>query len=94
MVSNGRGEAIESEPDEVARSLRALAVAAVRFGGVVLVRWLVVGRQLVLTPVDDAEARVIAGDELRDLGSLVARLVLEALGGSLELADGSLHVRL
>src|SRR6185312_15308517 len=94
VEAHGRGETIETEPAEVSRSLRALAVAAARYGGVEKVRWQVDGRQLALTPVDDGVARVLAGDELRDLGSLVARLVLEALGGSLELADGSLHVRL
>lgn len=94
VEADGRGETIETEPDEVARSLRALAVAAARYGGVEKVRWRVDGRELVLGPVDETVARVLSGDEIRDLGSLVARLVLEGLGGSLEVADGALHVRL
>jgi signal transduction histidine kinase len=94
IETEGRGETIETEADEVARSLRALAIAAVRYGGVERVRWQVDGRELVLGPVDEAAARVLAGDEIRDLGSLVARLVLEQLGGSLEPGGGVLRVRL
>jgi signal transduction histidine kinase len=90
----GRGATIETEADEVARSLRALAVAAARYGGVEKVRWQVDGRELVLTPLDEAAARVVGGDELRDLGALVARLVLERLGGSVAVDSGALRVTL
>jgi hypothetical protein len=44
--------------------------------------------------VTDAAAPVVAGEEVRDLGSVVARAVIEELGGSLELDGGSLRVRL
>ena len=37
---------------------------------------------------------VVGGEDVRDLGSLVARLVLEELGGSLELDGETLRVRL
>lgn len=94
IEAGGRGETIETEADEVARCLRSLAVAAARYGGVERVRWEVAGRQLVLTPVDDAAARVLNGEEVRDLGALVARLVLERLGGSLAVGGGALRVRL
>lgn len=90
----GRGETIETEPDELARSLRSLAVAAARYGGVERVRWEVDGRELTLSPVEPEAAPVLLGDELRDLGSLVARLVIERLGGSLAVEDGALRVTL
>jgi signal transduction histidine kinase len=94
VETTGRGESIETEPDEVARSLRDLAVAAARFGGVEHVRWQVDGRELVLEPVDEAAAGVLLGEEVRDLGSLVARLILERLGGSLAVEGSTLRVRL
>lgn len=89
----GKGVAIETEADSVARSLQALAVAAVRHGPVETVTWRVDGRALELAPITEAAARVVTGEELRDLGSLVARYVLEELGGSLELDGETLHVR-
>jgi signal transduction histidine kinase len=90
----GHGTVIETEADSVARSLRALAVAAVRHGPVESVTWQVEGRTLELAPVTDAAAAVVTGAEVRDLGSLVGRYVLEELGGSLELDGETLRVRL
>jgi hypothetical protein len=52
------------------------------------------GRTLELAPVTDAAAPIVTGAEVRDLGSLVARYVLEELGGSLELDGETLRVRL
>ena len=66
--------------------LQALAIAAIRHGPVDQVTWTVRGRALELAPITDAASPVVTGDELRDLGSLVARYVLEELGGTLELA--------
>jgi hypothetical protein len=44
--------------------------------------------------VSAAAAPVVTGESQRDLGCLVARLVIEELGGSLELDGESLRVRL
>jgi hypothetical protein len=52
------------------------------------------GRELELSPVTAAAAPVVSGEEIRDLGSLVGRLVIESLGGSVELAGDALRVRL
>jgi len=90
----GDGTTIETDVDAVRRSLSALAIAAVRHGPVDHVDWAVDGRQLVLSPVTEQAGRVVTGVEQRDLGSLVARLVLTELGGSLELDGTALHVRL
>ncbi len=89
----GTGTVIETEAESVARSLQALAVAAVRHGPVERVTWRVDGRTFELTPVTEAAAPVVAGTELRDLGSLVARYVLEELGGTLELDGETLRIR-
>jgi light-regulated signal transduction histidine kinase (bacteriophytochrome) len=94
VAVTGTGETIETEGETVARSLRALAIAAVRHGPVDRVTWTVDGRILSLAPITADAAPVVTGEDLRDLGSLVARLVIEELGGSLERAGETLTVRL
>jgi signal transduction histidine kinase len=94
IAVEGGGTAIETEVDVVRRSLAALALAALRLGRVERVTWRVDGRVLVLTPVDQAAGPVVTGAEPKDLGSLVARIVVEELGGSVELGGDSLLVRL
>jgi hypothetical protein len=42
--------------------------------------------------VTAAAAPVVAGEELRDFGSVVARMTVEALGGSLALDGETLRV--
>lgn len=96
LVENGRGEGTKIETDVagVTRALDALATAAMRYGPVESVVWDVRGRELDLSPVLPAAAKVVTGEEQRDLGSLVARLVIEALGGSLALDGETLRVSL
>jgi signal transduction histidine kinase len=90
----GAGERIETEGETVARSLHSLAVAAVRHGPLDTVTWSVDGRTLELAPITQDAAPVVTGESMRDLGSLVARTVIEQLGGSLELDGDTLRVRL
>jgi signal transduction histidine kinase len=90
----GRGETIATEPTAVKRSLQALAIAACRHGPVDAVTWTVDGRSLELGEVTAGAAPIVHGDEIRDLGALVARRVIEELGGSLELAGTTLRVSL
>jgi signal transduction histidine kinase len=94
IVVEGRGEQVEIDAGAVQRSLAALAVAAIRHGPVGRVTWRVDGRRFELSPVSDAAAPVVAGDEPKDLGALVARLVIEKLGGALELDGDTLRVRI
>lgn len=94
IAVEGDGESVETEVEAVERALRALAVAALRHGPVDLVTWRVDGRRLELSPVTPAAAPIVTGEVVRDLGSLVAGLVLERLGGSLELSGERLCVRL
>lgn len=92
--ATGEGVPIETDVDGVTRALDALANAAMRYGPTESVTWAVRGRELVLTPVPPAAGPVVTGEERRDLGSLVARLVIEALGGSLALDGETLTVSL
>jgi signal transduction histidine kinase len=94
IAAEGTGETIETEAEAVERALRALAVAALRHGPVDRVTWRVAGRELELAPVTAAAGPVVSGEALRDLGSLVARMVIEELGGTVELTGETLRVRL
>jgi signal transduction histidine kinase len=94
VTVEGAGEPIETDAVAVSRSLAALALAAIRHGPVEQVTWRVDGRVLALAPVTAAAAPVVTGDEPKDLGALVARIVLEALGGALELDGETFRVLL
>jgi signal transduction histidine kinase len=94
VAAVGTGETIQTDPRAIQRSLAALAVAAARYGGIDRVAWTVNGRDLRLEPVTAEAGPVVSAAELRDFGSIVARRVIEALGGSLALDDETLTVRL
>ncbi len=94
IAVEGEGAVVEIEVETVGRALRSLAIAALRHGPAERVTWLVHGRELELSPVSTAAAPVVTGEQKRDLGSLVARAVIEQLGGSVKLAGESLLVRL
>jgi signal transduction histidine kinase len=94
VVSEGEGETIETEPEAVGRALQSLAVAAARYGPQEQVTWRVHGRELELSPITADAAPVVTGETIRDLGSVVARMVIEALGGSVTLDGETLRVRL
>jgi light-regulated signal transduction histidine kinase (bacteriophytochrome) len=94
VITGGVGETIVTDAVVVQRSLEALAVAAVRHGEISEVTWTVRGRELNLTPVNDAAAPVVLGEEIRDLGALIAGRVVDALGGWLALEGETLRVLL
>jgi len=94
VVVEGSGTTIETEADAVACGLAALALAAIRFGPADRVTWRVDGRELALSPVTADAGPVVTGESMRDLGALVARAVIEELGGSVSLDGETLRVRL
>ena len=90
----GAGNPIETEAETVARSLRSLAIAAIRHGPLDQVTWRVDGHTFELSPITADAAPVVTGETIRDLGSIVARAVIEELGGSIALDGEKLLVRL
>ena len=94
VSTEGRGETIQTERESVARALEAFAIAAVRHGPVDRVTWRVDGRSLELSPVTAAAAPVVLADELKDFGSIVGRMAIEELGGSVVLDGETLRVEL
>jgi signal transduction histidine kinase len=94
VVTEGEGATIETEPESVGRALESLAIAAARYGPAERVTWRVYGRQLELSPVTADAGPVVTGESIRDLGSLVARIVIEELGGLIALDGETLRVTL
>jgi light-regulated signal transduction histidine kinase (bacteriophytochrome) len=90
----GSGATVETDVAAVRRALAALAHAAAVHGGVPSVTWRVEGRVLTLFPVGREAAAVVTGEQPRELGALVARRVIEELGGSLALDGAALRVAL
>ena len=94
VEASGVGGTVEVDVDAVERALAGFASCLRRHGPVESVRIEVAGAELRLGPVTEEAAPVVLGEELRDLGSAVGRAVVEALGGSVEVADALLVVRL
>jgi signal transduction histidine kinase len=92
--ADGEGATIETNAEAVGRALESLAIATLRYGPVERAAWEVHGRELVLSPVLPDAAPVVTGDDPRDLGAIVGRMVIEALGGSVALDGETLRVSL
>jgi signal transduction histidine kinase len=90
----GEGGTVRVDLDATKRAVSALAQCALRHGGVELVEVTATGPELTIAPITPASAPVVLGEDLRDLGAAVAVLLIRALGGSVELAGETLHVRL
>lgn len=94
VLVSGAGVALETDEAAVARGISALVQSALRHGGLDEVTVVVRGLELAVSPVTPASAPVVLGQELRDLGAAVAVRLLERLGGSVAVADGTLTIRL
>jgi len=94
VIVTGHGEAVSTDAGAVSGALAGLAAAALRHGRLATVTWTVTGRTLVLSPLPDGVSAVLEGPSARDLSALVARLVIESLGGRLELDGEMLRVEL
>jgi len=91
---SGEGAAVETDVVAVDRGLSALIQSVLRHGGLDDVEVAVRGREIEVTPVTEASAPVVLGEDLRDLGAAVAVRVIERLGGSVSVSGRTLTVRL
>ena len=91
---SGQGGDVVADPEAAERALAHLLRCALRHGPLERVELRAEGRNVMLEPVDDALARILLADDLRDLGAAIAVRVIAALGGATEAADGRLVVRL
>lgn len=92
--ASGEGAAVEVDHDRAELALAALALCAVRHGGIDSVELRADGPEITIGPITPEAAPVVLAEELKDLGAAVARRVVEAMGGSLELDAGTLRIRL
>lgn len=90
----GDGGTVRVDVEPTSRAVSALAQCALRHGGLDTVELRAEGPELLLSPITPASAPVVLGEDVRDLGAAVAGRLIEALGGSLELADQTLRIRL
>jgi signal transduction histidine kinase len=92
--TSGEGGTVRVDVDSTQRAVCALARCALRHGGVELVEVTAIGPELTIAPITPASAPVVLGEDLRDLGAAVAVLLVRALGGSVEVENETLRVRL
>ncbi len=90
----GEGATISTDLEAVDRGVSALIQAALRHGGLDDVDVVVRGPVIEVTPVTEASAPVVLGQELRDLGAAVAVRVIERLGGTVSVDGDTLTISL
>jgi signal transduction histidine kinase len=90
----GEGATISTDIEAIERGVSALIQAALRHGGLDEVEVVVRGPVLEVTPVTEASAPVVLGQELRDLGAAVAVRVIERLGGAVTVDGDTLTISL
>jgi len=91
---SGEGSVVATDEEAVDRGVSALVRCALRHGGLDEVAVVVRGAEIDVTPVTAASARVVLGEDLRDLDAAVAVRAIAALGGSVSLDGETLTIRL
>jgi signal transduction histidine kinase len=91
---SGDGAAVTTDVDAVDRGISALVQAALRHAGLQEVGVTVHGLELAVSPITPASEQVVLGEDLRDLGAAVAVRLIDALGGSTTVAEGTLRIGL
>ena len=91
---SGEGATITTDIEAVDRGVSALVQAALRHGGLDEVEVVVRGAEIDVSPITDSSGPVVLGRELRDLGAAVAVRLVEFLGGTVEIDEGTLTIAL
>jgi signal transduction histidine kinase len=91
---SGAGAIVQTDVESVDRGVSALVQATLRHGGLDEVEVVVNGKEIRVSPVTDSSAKVVLGQDLRDLGAAVAVRVLAALGGSVSVSGQTLTLQL
>jgi signal transduction histidine kinase len=90
---DGTGGAIAVEREAAEAAVHGLARCALRHGGLERISVAAQADGLRISPVTDAAAPIVMAEEIRDLGAAVGLRVVDALGGSSELAGETLVLR-
>jgi signal transduction histidine kinase len=91
---SGQGVLVQVPEEDMRRGLSQLIRAAGRYGGFDVVAVNVDGPKVAISPVSDASAPVLLGEELRELGAAAATWLIRALGGSVDVEGELLVIRL
>jgi signal transduction histidine kinase len=91
---SGEGGPVTVDMDAAVRALNGLMVAAVRHGGLEELTVEVAGTDLTLSPVREPVRPILLGNEAKDLGAIIGRRIVEAMGGSLTLDGDALVISL
>ena len=91
---SGAGAPVLVEPAAAEAALYGFANCALRHGALDVVELALEGAEVAVTPIAPGAARIVVGEDLRDLGAAVAMRVVDALGGAIELEGAVLRVRL
>jgi signal transduction histidine kinase len=94
VTVSGSGTNVLVDPGPVTRALASFANAALRHGALEHIAVDVDHTRITFRPVPEAAAAVVLSTELRDLGAAAGRVVIEALGGSVEDGDEAVVVAL
>ncbi len=94
VTVGGEGAVVSIDSESTRRALRQLARAAKRHGGVDTVHVEVRGAAFEITPITRSAASVVTGEDVRELAAPAAVAHVRALGGSVEVEDERLRVRL
>jgi signal transduction histidine kinase len=90
----GEGATISTDEEAADHGVSALVRCALRHGGLEEVAVALRGSEIDVSPVTAGSARVVLGEDLRDLGAAVAVRAISALGGSVSLTGETLTIRL
>jgi signal transduction histidine kinase len=93
-TARGEGAEVLVDRDASERGLAALALCALRHGGLERIELTAEGPTVAISRIVPGAAPIVLGDELKDLGAAAAGRLVKALGGSLTLEGECLLVRL
>jgi two-component system OmpR family sensor kinase len=94
VAVSGEGGRVRVDVAATQRALAQLARAAARHGGHDSVTMAVRGAELEVAPLTRSAAPVVLGEDLRELAAPASAIVIRTLGGSLEVRDERLLIRL